>query len=130
MNAEFNWWLLIVGLVVGAAIVYLLLADASRREADETAEERPREATWIATVMRSEGQPIEPPAAERVLELHRAYLAAPPPDESADEPEAAGEAPDPGADGTASTNGRGGELEPVEPVERSAPRHHADVQRD
>lgn len=27
MNAEFQWWLLILGIVVGGALVYLVLAD-------------------------------------------------------------------------------------------------------
>ena len=92
MNAEFNWWLLIVGLVIGAGLVYLVLADASRRESDLLADELPREATWIAESMRAEGRTIDPPTAERVLELHRAYLAGPPPDaddEEALEPAAA-----------------------------------------
>jgi hypothetical protein len=80
VNAEFNWWLLIVGLVIGAGLVYLVLADASRRDADVMADELPREATWIAASMTAEGRSIDPPTAERVLELHRAYLAAPPPD--------------------------------------------------
>jgi hypothetical protein len=80
VNAEFNWWLLIVGLVVGAALVYLVLADASRRESEVSAEEVPREAAWIASILGDEGDPIPPETAERVLELHRAYLASPPPD--------------------------------------------------
>ncbi len=88
MNAEFNWWLLIVGLVIGAALVYLVLADASRRESEVTSEEQPREATWIATTLRAEGVALEPETAERILELHRLYLSAPPPDDP-DETEAA-----------------------------------------
>ncbi|HVL52761.1 MAG TPA: hypothetical protein VM344_00705, partial [Vitreimonas sp.] len=90
VNAEFNWWLLIVGLVIGAALVYLVLADASRRESELTAEERPLEATWIAATLRAEGIPMDPSTAERVLELHREYLAAPPPDEPSpdDDPDA------------------------------------------
>src|SRR5688572_5962303 len=67
VNAEFNWWLLIVGLVIGAGLVYLVLADSSRRDADVLAEELPREATWISMAMREEGRPIDPPTAERVL---------------------------------------------------------------
>ncbi len=27
MNAEFQWWLLILGMVIGGALVYLVLAD-------------------------------------------------------------------------------------------------------
>jgi hypothetical protein len=80
VNAEFNWWLLIVGLVIGAGLVYLVLADSSRHDADVLADELPREATWIAASMTAEGRSIDPPTAERVLELHRAYLSLPPPD--------------------------------------------------
>ena len=80
MNAEFNWWLLIVGLVIGAGLVYLVLADASRREAEITDAELPLEATWISMTLRSEGVSLPPETAERVLQLHRSYLASPPPD--------------------------------------------------
>src|SRR5829696_5047889 len=60
VNAEFNWWLLIVGLVIGAALVYLVLADSSRRESDVAAEELPREAAWISSILNEEGDPIAP----------------------------------------------------------------------
>ena len=81
MNAEFNWWLLIVGLVIGAGLVYLVLADASRREAEISDAELPLEATWISEALRSEGVGLSPETAERVLQLHRSYLASPPPDQ-------------------------------------------------
>jgi hypothetical protein len=81
MNAEFNWWLLIVGLVIGAAVVYLVLADSSRRDTDVSTEELPLEAAWIAATLRSEGMPADPRTVERALELHRLYLTAPPPDD-------------------------------------------------
>jgi hypothetical protein len=81
VNAEFNWWLLILGLVIGAALVWLVLADSSRRESEITEEELPKEATWIATTMRERGRALSPEAAEEVLRLHRAYLASLPPDE-------------------------------------------------
>ena len=43
VNAEFNWWLLIVGLVVGAGLVWFVLMDARRRDedVDERAPRRP-----------------------------------------------------------------------------------------
>jgi hypothetical protein len=33
MNAEFQWWLLILGMVIGGALVYLVLADMHSDEA-------------------------------------------------------------------------------------------------
>jgi hypothetical protein len=32
MNAEFQWWLLILGMVIGGALVYLVLADMRSEE--------------------------------------------------------------------------------------------------
>ncbi len=80
MNAEFNWWLLIVGLVVGAGLVWYVLMDARRREADLDATERPREAAWLSATLGDEGWDVPPEAVERLLVHHRAYLEAPPPD--------------------------------------------------
>ena len=80
MNSEFNWWLLIVGLVAGAALVWLVLADSARRDADIEDEEIPMEAAWIAAILREDGEEIDPQTADRILRLHRAYLSAPPPD--------------------------------------------------
>ena len=81
MNAEFNWWLLIVGLVVGAGLVWYVLLDARRREVDVDAVERPREAAWLSATLADEGWDVPPEAADRLLELHRSYLDAPPHDE-------------------------------------------------
>ena len=80
MIAEFNWWLLIVGLVIGAGLVYLVLADASRRDEEIDDGELPAEAAWIAAALEADGVPLAPETAERVLRLHREYLAGPPPD--------------------------------------------------
>jgi hypothetical protein len=81
VNAEFNWWLLIVGLVVGAGLVWFVLMDSRRREADLDAVEIPREAAWLSAILADEGWDVPPEAAERLLALHRSYLEAPPPDE-------------------------------------------------
>ena len=80
MNAEFDVWLLIVGLVVGAGLVWLVILDSRRRETEVDAVERPREAAWLSAVLVDEGYDISPEAADRLLVLHRAYLDAPPPD--------------------------------------------------
>jgi hypothetical protein len=81
VNAEFNWWLLIVGLVAGAGLVWLVLADSNRRESEILEAELPVESAWIADALIDEGDELDPATVARVLRLHRAYLAAPPPDE-------------------------------------------------
>ena len=80
MNAEFNVWLLIVGLVVGAGLVWLVMMDGRRRETEIEAIELPREAAWISALLAEDGYDVSPEAAEEALLLHRAYLGAPPPD--------------------------------------------------
>jgi hypothetical protein len=87
VNAEFNWWLLIVGLVIGAGLVWLILADASRREVDVTTRERAAESRWIADELRGAGRTVDDELVSDVLDLHAAYLAAPPPDDIVEEPE-------------------------------------------
>jgi hypothetical protein len=86
VNAEFNWWLLIVGLVVGAGLVWFVVMDSRRRDEDIDAEELPREALWLSARLTEDGFDVPPEATERLLLLHREYLAAPPPDAPIDEP--------------------------------------------
>jgi len=74
MNAEFNWWLLIVGVVGGAGLLWLVLGDWSRREEEVGAVERAREAEWIAEVLRADGAPVDPATTEEILRLHRTWL--------------------------------------------------------
>ena len=81
MNAEFNWWLLIVGLVVGAALTWLVMSESVRRDIDITESEQRGESRWIATLVSGAGRPIAPERVEEILRLHREYLTAPPPDE-------------------------------------------------
>jgi hypothetical protein len=80
VNAEFNVWLLIVGLVVGAGLVWLVIMDSRRRETEVDAIERLREAAWLSAVLAEEDVTVSPDTADRLLQLHRAYLEAPPPD--------------------------------------------------
>jgi hypothetical protein len=92
VNAEFNWWLLIVGLVVGAGLVWFVVMDSRRREEDIDAHELPREAAWLSAQLAEDGFDVPPEATERLLLLHRDYLGAPPPDEPPDDE---GPSPDP-----------------------------------
>jgi hypothetical protein len=80
VNSEFNWWLLIVGLVVGAGLVWLVVADSRRREV-----EREGEARWIAEAMTDAGRRVDDGDVLDILRLHAAYLAASPPDEPFDD---------------------------------------------
>ena len=88
MSAEFNWWLLIVGLVVGAGVAWFVLMDSRRRDVDVDERERPREALWLSRMLSDEGHPVTPEVAERLLVLHAAYLDAPPPDDPEPDPAA------------------------------------------
>lgn len=81
MNAEFNWWLLIVGLVVGAGLTWLVLADSSRREVDIEDRELEGESRWIADALVDLHRPLDDERVLDVLRLHRAYRTAAPPDE-------------------------------------------------
>ncbi len=79
--AEFQWWLLLVGLVAGGGLVAVVMMDGARREEDVEAEERPAEAGWIAERLQASGRRPDPDVVEAVLALHEQYRTAPPPDE-------------------------------------------------
>src|SRR5262245_36007915 len=74
MTAEFNWWLLLLGLVVGGGLTWLVLAETRRREQDLEDDELPDEAAWIEARMVEEGGALPVETIERVVQLHRAYL--------------------------------------------------------
>jgi hypothetical protein len=78
--AEFQWWLLIVGLVAGGGLVAVVSMDGRRREEDLADLERRAEATWIAERFASADRPIDARTVESVLRIHREYLSVPPPD--------------------------------------------------
>ena len=78
--AEVQWWLLIVGLVAGGALVAALSMDSSRHDEDLAADERAAEATFIADQLIATGRELDGETVEAVLLAHQAYLTLPPPD--------------------------------------------------
>ena len=78
--AEFQWWLLVVGLVVGGGLVAVVFLDGSRRDQDIDEAELPAEASWIALRLAERGEPVDALDAEAVLREHREYRQLPPPD--------------------------------------------------
>lgn len=79
--AEFQWWLLLVGLVAGGGLVAIVTMDGRRREEDIVELERRAETTWIVDRLGGTAQWVDGPTVDAVLRLHREYLGLPPPDE-------------------------------------------------
>jgi hypothetical protein len=78
--AEFQWWLLLVGLVAGGGLVAVVSMDGRRREEDLDELERRAEATWIADQLAARDRRLDARTVESVLRIHREYLGLPPPD--------------------------------------------------
>jgi len=78
--AEFQWWLLLVGLVAGGGLVAIVSMDGRRREEDLADLERRAEATWIADRLASRDADLDADTVEAILRIHREYLSLPPPD--------------------------------------------------
>lgn len=78
--AEFQWWLLLVGLAAGGGLVAIVMLDSRRREEDLADAERRAEATWIADRLYAREGALDPDTVAEVLRVHREYLSLPPPD--------------------------------------------------
>jgi hypothetical protein len=75
---DFNWWLLIIGVVAGGLLTWLVLAESKRQEGEIGETELPAEAAWIARTLATPA--VDATLAEDVLRAHRRYLGFPPPD--------------------------------------------------
>jgi len=85
MISEFNWWLLLLGLVVGGGLTWLVLAETRRREQDLEEVDLADEAIWLEERLADEGREVSSDTIERVVQLHREYLAVVPPVDVADD---------------------------------------------
>ncbi len=103
--AEFQWWLLLVGLVAGGGLVAIVSMDGRRREEDLADLERRAEANWIAERLTGPDRLLDSRTVESVLRVHREYLSMPPPDRLVVE---GGESSDGDADGEADDIGHDG----------------------
>ena len=85
MISEFNWWLLLLGLVVGGGLTWLVLAETRRREQDLEEQDLADETVWLEERLAEEGRALSVATIERVVQLHREYLAVVPAVDDADE---------------------------------------------
>jgi hypothetical protein len=115
MNAEFQWWLLLVGLVIGALLVFLVMVDFSRSADEQADAELGQEADWIARLLGPSAGPLDPGLIEEVLRLNREWLAGPALQADELEPVDPGSAgPGSGLGDAAAVEGDGAEGEPPE----------------
>ena len=129
--AEFQWWLLFVGLIAGGGLVAVVTMDGRRREEDLVGLERQAEATWIAERTTSVDGPLDARAVAAVLELHREYLGLPPPDEILVEGEPSDGDADDVADRVRDDRGGGADEDLAATREQRAPaREQADAGAD
>ncbi len=77
MNGAFSWWLVILGIAVGMAVVWMVMARLPRTEDDVSDDEVGVEAGWISRTINAYGGVAPQPLVEEVLELHRQYIAGP-----------------------------------------------------
>jgi hypothetical protein len=78
MTEQYLGWALVVGVVLGGALVWFVIGRLPRRTDDVSREERRHEAEWIARVVEARGGVAPPALVDEILELHADYLAGPP----------------------------------------------------
>jgi len=81
MNDEFQWWLLLVGLVIGALLVFLVMVDFARTADEQAESEVAREAGWIAGVLEPTDGHVDPALIGEILRLNREWLSGAAPSE-------------------------------------------------
>jgi hypothetical protein len=77
MTAQYIGWALVVGLVIGGALVWFAIGRLPRSAEELTAEERTLEAAWISDTITSRGGLAPVDLVDEILELHATYLERP-----------------------------------------------------
>ena len=72
--AEFNLWLLILGIAAGAAVTWLVIGTIARNDDEIASSEAAAEADWIARTIEDHGGRAPIQLVEQILALHRRYL--------------------------------------------------------
>ena len=75
MNDGYTWWLVVLGIAIGVAVVWLAAVRLPRRDDDQSDAERVAEARWISTTIERDGGIAPQELVEEILDLHRGYLA-------------------------------------------------------
>lgn len=74
MTEQFIGWALMLGLVVGGALVWFAVGRLPRSGEEIPPQERAAEAEWIGRVIAERGGLAPADLVEEVLELHAEYL--------------------------------------------------------
>ena len=72
--AEFNLWLLVLGIAAGAAVTWVVIGTIARNDDEVAGEEQAAEAEWIAGTIEQHGGRAPTELVAQILALHRRYL--------------------------------------------------------
>jgi hypothetical protein len=74
VTEQYIGWALVVGLVIGGALVWFAIGRLPRSADEITTDERVAEAAWISRTIGERGGAAPEDLVEEVLELHAEYL--------------------------------------------------------
>ena len=74
MTEQYIGWALVLGLVVGGALVWFAIGRLPRSSEEMSDDERSSEAAWISDTIDERGGKAPTDLVEEVLELHVRYL--------------------------------------------------------
>lgn len=74
MTEQYIGWALVVGLVIGGALVWFAIGRLPRSGEEVPVDERSAEAGWISRAINTRGGMAPTDLVEEVLELHVEYL--------------------------------------------------------